>query len=161
MKTTIKNLIKAVFYTGCVGPLLVGYGVYPITLFYGFATDTIEGPIPNPDGFEGIFAFLLHFLLIFPVNTVINFFYFPAELDFWFFLGWFMAAFAIFWWWGLNKGLVEPGSGGSSNKGGSGTGVYGHVGARGISVTAGTRFAGGWLSVGKRGISWRRSKKLF
>lgn len=161
MKSAIKNIAKAAFYVCCVGPFLVGYYLLPITLFYGVATHTIEGPIPEIEGAEGIFALLIHFLVIYPINTVINFFYFPAELDFWFFLGWFMAAFTIFCWWAMNRGLIEPCSGGNSKNGGSGAGVYGHVGTRGVSVTAGMRFGGGWLSVGKRGISWRRSKKLF
>lgn len=160
MSIKIKNIVKAAFYVCCVGPLLVGYSLYPITLFYGISAHTIEGPIPELEGDSGVLAFLLHFLLIYPVNTVINFFYFPTDLDFWFFLGWFMAVFVIFYWWALNRGLVEPCSGRGSNNGG-GAGVYGHVGTRGVSVTAGMRLGGGWLSVGKRGVSWRRSKKLF
>lgn len=40
-------------------------------------------------------------------------------------------------------------------------GLYLHAGTRGISMTLGGRVAGGWLSLGKRGISWRKSKRIF
>lgn len=40
-------------------------------------------------------------------------------------------------------------------------GLYLHAGTRGISMTAGGRVAGGWLSIGKRGIGWRKSKRIF
>lgn len=39
-------------------------------------------------------------------------------------------------------------------------GLYLHAGTRGISMTLGGRVAGGWLSIGKRGIGWRKSKRI-
>lgn len=160
MNIKIKSIVKAAFYVCCVGPFLVGYCLYPITLFYGIGTHTIEGPIPELEGASGVLAFLWHFLLIYPVNVVINFFYLPTDFDFWFFVGWGLAAYVVFHWWLLNR-VGEEAAIKSSGRSNSGGGVYAHVGTRGISITAGTRFAGGWLSVGKRGISWRKSKKLF
>lgn len=40
-------------------------------------------------------------------------------------------------------------------------GLYLHAGTRGISMTLGGRVAGGWLSIGKHGIGWRKSKRIF
>lgn len=40
-------------------------------------------------------------------------------------------------------------------------GLYLHAGTRGVSMTLGGRVAGGWLSIGKRGIGWRKSKRIF
>lgn len=40
-------------------------------------------------------------------------------------------------------------------------GLYLHAGTHGVSMTLGGRVAGGWLSVGKRGIGWRKSKRIF
>lgn len=48
----------------------------------------------------------------------------------------------------------------SHTSGKSGIGLYLHAGTRGISMTLGGRVAGGWLSIGKRGIGWRKSKRI-
>lgn len=49
----------------------------------------------------------------------------------------------------------------SHTSGKSGMGLYLHAGTRGVSMTLGGRVAGGWLSIGKRGIGWRKSKRIF
>lgn len=49
----------------------------------------------------------------------------------------------------------------AGKKKGLGIGVYGHVGTKGMSVTLGKRVAGGWLTLGKGGLKWRKSKRLW
>ncbi|HAO0324231.1 TPA: hypothetical protein IGZ64_004108 [Escherichia coli] len=144
-----------------IGPWALAVICWPFTLFISSGKFG-DGPIQMEEGF-------INSLLIRPINAVLNAYYFPTSLEGWVFtwgvLGLCYAVWAITFWWGALCALlgVECGTGGKGRKGrgNSGAGVYAHVGTRGVSVTAGTRFAGGWLSVGKRGVSWRKSKKLF
>lgn len=55
----------------------------------------------------------------------------------------------------------EPQKPVEKKKKGLGVGIYGHVGTNGVSVTAGKRVAGGWLTLGKGGLKWRKSKRLW
>ncbi|MCA4845645.1 hypothetical protein IHV38_25305 [Escherichia coli] len=162
-KRLFKELVKMFFqYTAAfliAGPWLMAICFYPATLFIG-SSKFGDGPFHVDIGF-------IDSLLIRPTNAVLNAFYFPTSLEGWA-VTWGVLGLAYVYWlvgflWGAICALLDIDTGSSRRSGGnnSGAGVYAHVGTRGASVTAGTRFAGGWLSIGKRGVSWRKSKKLF
>lgn len=141
-----------------IGPWAMAIFFYPVTLFISCGKFG-DGPFHVDTGF-------IDSLLIRPINAVLNAFYFPTSLEGWAVtwgvLGLAFAIWVIGFWWNAICVLLDIDGGKSRRSGGSsGAGIYAHVGTRGASVTAGTRFAGGWLSIGKRGVSWRKSKKLF
>lgn len=161
MKTTTKFKIVQFSMTPFTVPLFYFIYFYPFVVVGGFffapelsinAFSTwLESQDPGViGGMCGLFSYFVVRPLVFIFTWMYSF-----------------SAFAIVLW--LIGAILVPflaiagmmAEGFYSHTGGkSGLGLYLHAGTRGISMTLGGRVAGGWLSIGKRGIGWRKSKRI-
>ena len=157
MKTTIKLKIVQFTTTLLTVPLFYFICFYPFVVAFGFifapelSVNAFSTWLENQDpGVIGGCSLLLSYFVVRPLVFIFTWMYSfsPFAIVLWV-IGAFMAI--------LDVKMDDY----CSHIGGrSGMGLYLHAGTRGISMTCGGRVAGGWLSIGKRGIGWRKSKRI-
>lgn len=159
MKTTTKYKIKRVATTLCLIPVTLPaalcFVTYPVTLFLGLISCS-QGSVVV-DWFENIpwVGWLLAGLVVKPLVFAYSFMYGFSTIANFFWVGC-TVLLVIFDLLGVDELPEMAHTGGRKGP----LGLFLHAGTRGVSMTAGGRVAGGWLSFGKNGIGWRKSKRI-
>lgn len=164
METTTKFKIVQFAMTPFTVPLFYFIHFYPFVIAGGFvfapelSINALSTWLESQDpGVIGGCSLLLSYFIVRPLVFLFTWMYS-------------FSAFAIVLWvigvllvpLMAIAGMVTEGFGShTSGSHRSGIGLYLHAGTRGISMTLGGRVAGGWLSIGKKGIGWRKSKRIF